>query len=114
MTRLVKTIAAVALCASAGCFNEPEPAYKTVPAGSRAYLQDRCLSDLASADLSKVGDYLNLDRNQLTNVTPVAALAGSSGSGSTQPLSSFPTFRSCRTCAGSISAATASRPFRRN
>lgn len=76
MTRLVKTIAAVALCASAGCFNEPEPAYKTEPAGSRVYLQDRGLSDLASADLSKVGDYLNLDRNQLTNVTPVAALAG--------------------------------------
>lgn len=59
-----------------GCFNEPEPAYKTVPAESRLYLQDKGLVDLKKTDLTKVGDYLNLDRNQLTNVDEVASLAG--------------------------------------
>ena len=63
-------------CAAAGCFNEPEPAYKSVPAESRVYLSDRGLADLAKTDLSKVGDYLNLDRNALTNVDPVAKLEG--------------------------------------
>ena len=58
-----------------GCFNEPEPAYKSVPAESRLYMQDKGLKDLKSVDLSKVGDYLNLDRNALTNVDEVAALA---------------------------------------
>ena len=69
------SIISLLLCA-AGCFNEPEPAYKTVPAESRLYLQDQGLRDLKSTDLSKVGDYLNLDRNQLTNVDEVATLAG--------------------------------------
>jgi len=59
-----------------GCFDEPEPAYKTVPAESRVYLQEKGLKDLKKTDLSKVGDYLNLDRNQLTNVNEVATLAG--------------------------------------
>lgn len=68
-------ILAPLLCAT-GCFNEPEPAYKTVPAESRVYLSDKGLSDLAATDLSKVGDYLNLDRNALTNVEPVAKLDG--------------------------------------
>ncbi len=67
---------ATALAAVAGCFDEPEPAYRSVPAESRLYLQDRGLSDLKATDLSKVGDYLNLDRNALTNVDPVATLAG--------------------------------------
>ena len=72
---------AVALCAAAaGCFNEPEPAYKSVPAENRVYLGGKGLSDL-----SKVGDafaagaaidYLNLDRNGLTNVGEVASLTG--------------------------------------
>ena len=70
-------LAGVALGAAlAGCFNEPEPAYKTVPAESRVYLSDKGLSDLAATELSKVGDYLNLDRNALTNVAPVAKLDG--------------------------------------
>lgn len=64
------------VCLFAGCFDEPEPAYKSVPAESRLYLNDKGLSDLKSSDLSKVGDYLNLDRNQLTNVDEVATLAG--------------------------------------
>lgn len=59
-----------------GCFDEPEPAYRSVPAESRLYLNDKGLSDLKASDLSKVGDYLNLDRNQLTNVDEVASLAG--------------------------------------
>ena len=75
--RPYKTLFAAALCcAAAGCFNEPEPAYKSVPAESRVYLSDKGLADLAKTDLSKVGDYLNLDRNALTNVDPVAKLEG--------------------------------------
>ena len=73
----MKALFAAALCcAAAGCFNEPEPAYKSVPAESRVYLSDKGLADLAKTDLSKVGDYLNLDRNALTNVDPVAKLEG--------------------------------------
>ena len=72
--------AAVLLClAAAGCFDEPTPAYKTVPEGARVYLQDQGLKDLSSckdALRPDVVDYLNLDRNQLTNVDAVASLAG--------------------------------------
>ena len=35
-----------AAIAVAGCFNEPEPAYKTVPAENRIYLSDRSLTAL--------------------------------------------------------------------
>ena len=74
----------VALCA-AGCFNEPEPAYKSVPAENRVYLNDRGLKDLGSCaalgsgkdSASPLGiDYVNLDRNELTNVDAVAKLTG--------------------------------------
>ena len=72
--------AAVLLClAAAGCFDEPTPAYKTVSEGARVYLQDQGLKDLSSckdALRPDVVDYLNLDRNQLTNVDAVASLAG--------------------------------------
>ena len=58
-----------ALCAVTGCFNEPEPAYKTVSAEARVYLQDQDLKDLSScADKLSAGaviDYVNLDRNAL-------------------------------------------------
>ena len=75
--RLPHTLLAVALLgAAAGCFDEPTPAYKTVPAESRLYLSDKGLSDLKTVDLSKVGDYLNLDRNALTNIDSVATLVG--------------------------------------
>ena len=70
---------AVALLALAGCFDEPEPAYKTVPAEARVYLQDRGLSDFAAASAGldpKVVDYINLDRNALTNLDGVAAFTG--------------------------------------
>ena len=72
--------AAVLLClAVAGCFDEPTPAYKTVPEGARVYLHDQGLNDLSSckdALRPDIVDYLNLDRNQLTNVDAVASLAG--------------------------------------
>ena len=72
--------AAVLLClAAAGCFDEPTPAYKTVPEGARVYLQDQGLKDLSSCQDAlrpDVVDYLNLDRNQLTNVDAVASLTG--------------------------------------
>ena len=72
--------AAVLLClAAAGCFDEPTPAYKTVPEGARVYLQAQGLmyhSPCQDALRPDVVDYLNLDRNQLTNVDAVASLAG--------------------------------------
>ena len=61
----------VALCAT-GCFNEPEPAYKSVPAENRVYLSDKGLKALPEIN-AKAG-YLNLDRNDLTNVNAVATL----------------------------------------
>ncbi len=70
------SLSLVLLLGVTGCFNEPEPAYKSVPAESRLYLSDRGLGDLRATDLTKVGDYLNLDRNALTNVDPVATLTG--------------------------------------
>ena len=63
----------VALCAT-GCFNEPEPAYKSVPAENRVYLNDKGLK--AVPEVNTKADYLNLDRNQLTNVDAVAKLEG--------------------------------------
>ena len=68
------TLLATALAAVAGCFNEPEPAYKSVPAESRVYLSDRGLKALP--EVNAKADYLNLDRNELTNVDAVAALTG--------------------------------------
>ena len=55
-----------------GCFNEPEPAYKSVPAENRVYLSDKGLK--AVPEVNSKADYLNLDRNELTNVSAVAAL----------------------------------------
>ena len=63
----------------AGCFDEPEPAYKTVPAEARAYLQEKGFNDFASAAQGldpKVVDYINLDRNAITNLDGVAEFAG--------------------------------------
>ena len=63
----------VALCA-AGCFDEPEPAYKSVPAEKRIYLSDQGLKDLETTQIFLGADYLNLDRNQLTNIACVAGM----------------------------------------
>ena len=60
---------ALAALVAAGCFNEPEPA------GARVYLQDKALSVAPELD-AKVVDYVNLDRNALTNVDAVAKLDG--------------------------------------
>lgn len=56
-----------------GCFNEPEPAYKSVPAENRVYLSDKGLKAVPA--VNPKADYLNLDRNELTNVSAVASLA---------------------------------------
>ena len=69
------TLLVTALVAVAGCFNEPEPAYKSVPAEKRVYLSDKGLKDLETTQVFLGADYLNLDRNQLTNVACVAKLA---------------------------------------
>ena len=61
----------VALCA-AGCFNEPEPAYKSVPAENRVYLSDKGLKALP--EVNAKADYLNLDRNQLEKADGVEKL----------------------------------------
>ena len=66
------TLLAAALVAAAGCFNEPEPAYKSVPAENRVYLSDKGLKEVPAVNAK--ADYLNLDRNALTNVDAVAAL----------------------------------------
>ena len=63
----------VARCAT-GCFNEPEPAYKTVPAENRVYLQEKGLK--AFPEVTATADYLNLDRNQLESVAGVENLKG--------------------------------------
>ena len=62
-----------------GCFDEPEPAYKTVPAEARAYLQGKGFTDFASAAHGldpKVVDYINLDRNAITNLEGISDFAG--------------------------------------
>ena len=60
------------LFTSSGCFDEPEPAYKSVPAENRVYLSDKGLKTLP--EINAKADYLNLDRNELTNVNAVATL----------------------------------------
>ncbi len=56
----------VAALAVAGCFNEPEPASKSVPAEHRVYLGGRGLKEFPS--INPGADYLNLDRNSLTRI----------------------------------------------
>ena len=56
----------------AGCFNEPEPAYKSVPAENRVYLSDKGLKALPQVNAK--ADYLNLDRNQLEKADGVEKL----------------------------------------
>ena len=77
MARLTRAMALAAALAVAGCFDEPTPAYKTVPPEARVYLKDMGLSDLkdkTAALKPDVVDYLNLDRNALTNIDEVATL----------------------------------------
>ena len=74
MKKILSTVLLLALCALTGCFDEPIPAAQTVRPDQRVYLNDRGLKDLSSVALAADIDYLNLDRNQLTNVAPVVAL----------------------------------------
>lgn len=78
MTRLapLKVLVCAALAACAGCFDEPTPAEQAVPEGAHVYLQEKGLEDLSKTalDASRIV-YLNLDRNALTNVAPVATLS---------------------------------------
>ena len=71
---------AITLCAVAGCFNGPVPAYKSVPAANRVYLKEKGLVDLSGVgDALAAGaeiDYLNLDRNKLEKVDGVERLTG--------------------------------------
>lgn len=82
MTVKLKAMAlAAAALAVAGCFDEPEPAYKTVPPEARVWLSDKGLKDLSScADALKAGpaiDYVNLDRNELEEFpAELASLTG--------------------------------------
>ena len=55
-----------------GCFNEPEPAYKSVPAENRVYLNDQALKAVPSVNAK--ADYLNLDRNQLEKADGIEKL----------------------------------------
>ena len=66
------SIISLALCATTGCFNEPEPAYKSVPAENRVYLSDKGLK--AFPQVNAKADYLNLDRNLLEKVDGVEKL----------------------------------------
>ena len=73
---------ALAALACAGCFDEPESAEKTVRPGQRIYMSGKGLKRFQLADLEHGSvplaeiDYLNLDRNELTNVDEVAQLTG--------------------------------------
>lgn len=81
LNRFSLMLVSVVSAALTGCFNEPTPAYKTVPAEARVYLQNRGLeafSSIPSAALvggEKI-DYLNLDRNALKSVDGVEKLTG--------------------------------------
>ena len=66
------SIILLALCAATGCFNEPEPAYKSVPAENRVYLSDKGLKVVP--EVNAKADYLNLDRNQLEKADGVERL----------------------------------------
>ena len=63
-----------AIVAMSGCFNEPEPAYKSVPAEKRIYLSDQGLKDLETTQIFLGADYLNLDRNELERADGVEKL----------------------------------------
>ena len=71
----------VALCAAVGgCFDEPEPAYKSVPAENRVYVKDAGLEKVdwssAAFGAGESIDYINLDRNKLVSVDGVEKFTG--------------------------------------
>jgi len=68
------------LLAAGGCFNEPEPAYKSVPPENRVYMKDAGLEKVdwsaAAFSAGESIDYINLDRNKLTSVEGVEKFTG--------------------------------------
>lgn len=64
---------AAALVAAGGCYDEPVSASKTVPPENRVYMKDSGLTSVP-AGINRNADYLNLDRNRITNAVNVAAL----------------------------------------
>ena len=64
--------ALLAALAAAGCFDEPEPAYKSVPAENRVYLSGKGLEKIP--EINPRADYLNLDRNRLKSADGVEKL----------------------------------------
>ena len=71
----------VALCAAVGgCFDEPEPAYRSVPAENRVYMKDAALEKVdwssAAFGAGENIDYINLDRNKLASVDGVEKFTG--------------------------------------
>lgn len=71
-------VAGVFVALVAGCFDEPTPAEQTVAKEARVYLSEKGLKDLSSVTFAAADkmDYLNLDRNELTNVNEVASIKG--------------------------------------
>ncbi len=73
MPEVRKALAALLLAgAVSGCFDEPEPASRTVRPEDRVYLQDKGLETLPP--VAATADYLNLDRNRLTSADGVEKL----------------------------------------
>lgn len=68
---LIAILASV-LVTLAGCFKEPNPAYKTVDSALRVYLSDKNLTEIPEINVK--ADYLNLDRNELEKVEKLAGL----------------------------------------
>lgn len=81
MDRIATAALLAAALAVAGCFDEPVPAYKTVPEGARVYLSGKGLRDLSGCEeafaLGDAIDYVNLDRNELRELP--AKIAGLKG-----------------------------------
>lgn len=76
MIALVRKFAfAAALAAAGGCFDEPIAAVDVVPPENRIYMKNRNLKEVPSS-LNLKADYLNLDRNRITNAANVAAMSG--------------------------------------
>ncbi len=69
-------VASALVALVAGCFDEPTPAEQTVAKDARVYLSEKGLKDLSTVTFAAADsmDYLNLDRNELTNVSEVATL----------------------------------------
>lgn len=64
---------AAALVAVGGCFDEPVPARDVVAKENRIYLKELQLGEVPSG-LNPKADYLNLDRNAITNAASLSGM----------------------------------------